>query len=244
MLHMRAASLEGYRRTAGGSHRETLLETEQAWLAAVKPDLVVSDIVPLACAAAAAVGIPCVCISNFSWGAGPFTFSLGKTICSRPDVHDQHSTRSSYVSLQALTFALHSLHRCWHPGMATTEWDLERCLVSTQMQMRAQQYAERSDCPGAKLQWQASLKDDALSCADFVYSEYLISGQAGCSGYRAMIYQIAEDYACADLILRLPGHAPMPAFREVEDVPLVVRHARRSRAQVNPILFPAFILSA
>ena len=65
-----AASLEGYRRIAGGSHRETLLETEQAWLAAVKPDLVVSDIVPLACAAAAAVGIPCVCISNFSWGAG------------------------------------------------------------------------------------------------------------------------------------------------------------------------------
>ena len=71
-----AASLEGYRRIAGGSHRETLLETERAWLAAVKPDLVVSDIVPLACAAAAAVGIPCVCISNFSWGAGPPTFLL------------------------------------------------------------------------------------------------------------------------------------------------------------------------
>ncbi len=69
--------------------------------------------------------------------------------------------------------------------------------------------------------------------ADFVYSEYLISGQAGCSGYRSMIYQIAEDYACADLILRLPGHAPMPAFREVEDVPLVVRHARKSRKQVG-----------
>ncbi len=63
-----AASLEGYRKIAGGAHRATLLETEQAWLAAVKPDLVVSDIVPLACAAAAAVGIPCVCISNFSWG--------------------------------------------------------------------------------------------------------------------------------------------------------------------------------
>jgi len=47
-----------------------------------------------------------------------------------------------------------------------------------------------------------------------------------------MIYQISEDYACADLILRLPGHAPMPAFREVEDVPLVVRHARKSRQQV------------
>ena len=63
-----AASLEGYRKIAGGPHRATLLETEQAWLAAVKPDLVVSDVVPLACAAAAAVRIPCVCISNFSWG--------------------------------------------------------------------------------------------------------------------------------------------------------------------------------
>ena len=67
-----AASLEGYRKIAGGPQRATLLETEQAWLAAVKPDLVVSDIVPLACAAAAAVGIPCVCISNFSWGEGKY----------------------------------------------------------------------------------------------------------------------------------------------------------------------------
>ena len=77
--------------------------------------------------------------------------------------------------------------------------------------------------------------------ADFVYSEYLISGQAGCSGYRSMIYQIAEDYACADLILRLPGHAPMPAFREVEDVPLVVRHARKSREQVGETICQALV---
>ena len=54
----------------GGRQRATLLETEQSWLAAVRPDLVVSDIVPLACAAAAGAGIPCVCVSNFSWG-GP-----------------------------------------------------------------------------------------------------------------------------------------------------------------------------
>ena len=50
---------------------------------------------------------------------------------------------------------------------------------------------------------------------------------------RPLRMQIAEDYACADLILRLPGHAPMPAFRASEDVPLVVRHARRSRQQVR-----------
>ena len=87
-----AASLEGYRRVAGGSHRETLLETEQAWLAAVKPDLVVLDIVPLACAAAAAVGIPCVCISNFSWGAGPSAF-LPAMFSRPPYVHDRVGSR-------------------------------------------------------------------------------------------------------------------------------------------------------
>ena len=88
---MRAASLEGYRRIAGGSHRETLLETEQAWLAAVKPDLVVSDIVPLACAAAAAVGIPCVCISNFSWGAGPSISLPCMVPCSMSDTQSQNT---------------------------------------------------------------------------------------------------------------------------------------------------------
>jgi L-arabinokinase len=66
--------------------------------------------------------------------------------------------------------------------------------------------------------------------ADFVYSEYLMSGN---SAYRSMVWQIAEDYACADLLLRLPGYSPMPAFAEVHDTPLVVRHARKSRQQVR-----------
>lgn len=60
--------MEGYHRIAGGEQRGTLLQTEQAWLAATRPDLVVSDVVPLACAAAYAAGIPCICVSNFSWG--------------------------------------------------------------------------------------------------------------------------------------------------------------------------------
>jgi hypothetical protein len=37
---------------------------------------------------------------------------------------------------------------------------------------------------------------------------YLMSGNAQ---FRGMVWQIAEDYACADLLLRLPGHCPMPA---------------------------------
>jgi L-arabinokinase len=39
-----------------------------SWLRATCTDLVVSDIVPLACAAAAAAGIPAVAVTNFSWG--------------------------------------------------------------------------------------------------------------------------------------------------------------------------------
>ena len=69
-----------------------------------------------------------------------------------------------------------------------------------------------------------------MPCADFIYSQYLMSGH---SAYRGMVWQIAEDYACADLLLRLPRYAPMPAFREVEDVPLVVRHARKTKEQVG-----------
>ena len=65
---------------------------------------------------------------------------------------------------------------------------------------------------------------------DFVYSEYLTA--AG-GKYRQMVWQIANDYSKAQLCLRLPGYVPMPAFRDVVDVPLVVRTARRSKEEVR-----------
>jgi len=123
-------SLEEYENVAG-LHREKLLQTEVAWLKATRTDIVVSDVVPMACTAAARAGIPCVCVSNFSW--------------------------------------------------------------------------------------------------DFIYSEYLLST----SGHEKMVWQIAEDYHKATCLLRLPGHSPMPAFRKVVDVPLVVRRARRTAAEVR-----------
>jgi len=46
------------------------------------------------------------------------------------------------------------------------------------------------------------------------------------------VWQIAEDYSKAQLLLRLPGHTPMPAFRDVMDVGLVTRKARLTRKQV------------
>ncbi len=72
-----------------------------------------------------------------------------------------------------------------------------------------------------------------MPSADFIYSEYASTlGNVG-NSYRKMVWQIAEDYACASVLLRLPGYSPMPAFGEVIDVPLVVRHAQKSRAQVS-----------
>jgi hypothetical protein len=66
---------------------------------------------------------------------------------------------------------------------------------------------------------------------DFIYSEYLTAQRK--TQYKQLVWQIAQDYASAALLLRLPGYVPMPAFTAIEDVPLVVRHARRFPAQVT-----------
>ena len=60
-------SLELYQEVAVGP-RDAIIKAEVDWLQASKIDLVTVDIVPIACAAAAAAGIPAVGVSNFSWG--------------------------------------------------------------------------------------------------------------------------------------------------------------------------------
>lgn len=65
-----AGSLEEYHKVAVEG-RDEKLSAETAWLREEKIGLVVSDVVPLACAAACAARIPSVCVSNFSWGV-PF----------------------------------------------------------------------------------------------------------------------------------------------------------------------------
>ncbi|KAJ6373385.1 hypothetical protein OIU76_027678, partial [Salix suchowensis] len=62
----RLASLEKYSETAV-KPRESILATEIEWLNSIKADLVVSDVVPVACRAAADAGIRSVCVTNFSW---------------------------------------------------------------------------------------------------------------------------------------------------------------------------------
>ncbi|WOG85756.1 hypothetical protein DCAR_0104949 [Daucus carota subsp. sativus] len=127
----RLASLEKYSETAVAP-RDSILETEVQWLHSIKADLVVSDVVPVACRAAADAGIRSVCVTNFSW--------------------------------------------------------------------------------------------------DFIYAEYVMA-----AGYhhRSIVWQIAEDYSHCEFLIRLPGYCPMPAFRDVIDVPLVVRRLHKPRKEVR-----------
>lgn len=127
----RLASLERYSETAVVP-RASILATEVEWLNSIKADLVVSDVVPVACRAAADAGIRSVCVTNFSW--------------------------------------------------------------------------------------------------DFIYAEYVMA--AG-NHHRKIVWQIAEDYSHCEFLIRLPGYCPMPAFRDVIDVPLVVRRLHKSRKEVR-----------
>ncbi|CAK9316486.1 unnamed protein product [Citrullus colocynthis] len=127
----RLASLEKYHKTAVVP-RYTILKTEAEWLKSIRADLVVSDVVPVACRAAADAGIRSVCVTNFSW--------------------------------------------------------------------------------------------------DFIYAEYVMD--AG-HHHRSIVWQIAEDYSHCQFLIRLPGYCPMPAFRDVVDVPLVVRRLHKTRQEVR-----------
>ncbi|KAG8095271.1 hypothetical protein GUJ93_ZPchr0012g21331 [Zizania palustris] len=139
------ASLEKYYQTAVVS-RESILRTEVEWLTSIKADLVVSDVVPVACRVAANAGIRSVCIGNFS-----FTYS--------------EILKNNRVTVGTIY-------------MQNTLWQL---------------------------------------------------------GYhhRSIVWQIAEDYSHCDILIRLPGYCPMPAFRDVTDVPLVVRGLHRSKTEVR-----------
>ncbi|KAK4793267.1 hypothetical protein SAY86_023702 [Trapa natans] len=127
----RLASLEKYSQTAV-LPRASILATEVDWLRSIKANLVVSDVVPIACKAAADAGIRSVCVTNFSW--------------------------------------------------------------------------------------------------DFIYAEYVMA--AG-SHHSSIVWQIAEDYSHCELLIRLPGYCPMPAFQDVIDVPLVVRKIMKSKEEVR-----------
>ena len=52
-------------------------------------------------------------------------------------------------------------------------------------------------------------------------------------GYDDVLASMREDYRCADLLLRLPFHGEFPAFRRIEDTPLLARRAVLPPAEVR-----------
>ncbi len=56
---------------------------------------------------------------------------------------------------------------------------------------------------------------------------------AGHPGYEDVMESMRADYRCADRLLRLPFYGDSPAFRCIEDVPLVARRAQMPAAEVR-----------
>ncbi len=67
---------------------------------------------------------------------------------------------------------------------------------------------------------------------DWIYRSYLDEHPE----FEPLIKEIQEYYRMADVLLRLPMHGPMPAFRAVEDTALIARKARRKARDVRRML--------
>jgi hypothetical protein len=132
-------SLELYHATAV-VNREAILDAEVQWLAANHMDLVVSDVVPIVCAAAARAGIPAVCVSNFSWGASGHAGGAGvdpaggahtARVCCRPSsAAAVASLLPCQTSLQAHTTdppPLHTHAHAPHTQTSSTPSTSPRC---------------------------------------------------------------------------------------------------------------------
>jgi len=64
---------------------------------------------------------------------------------------------------------------------------------------------------------------------DWIYEDFALRHR----GYGDVLVSVREDYAGADLLLRLPFHGEFPAFSRIEDLPLVVRRGSLPPAEVR-----------
>ncbi|RVW17368.1 L-arabinokinase [Vitis vinifera] len=178
----RLASLEKYSETAVAP-RASILATEIEWLNSIKADLVVSDVVPVACRAAADAGIRSVCVTNFSWD-----FIYAEYVMVAGNHH------RSIVWQSPISEIPNGVLRLNFDGCHLGEMGI-----------------------GGLLQGHRCNDIQAfLKRAKFV-----------------LPFKIAEDYSHCEFLIRLPGYCPMPAFRDVIDVPLVVRRLHKSRKEVR-----------
>ncbi|KAH9305865.1 hypothetical protein KI387_010269 [Taxus chinensis] len=95
----RLASLEKYSQTAVVP-RASILATEVEWLKSIKADMVVSDVVPVACRAAADAGIRSVCVTNFRYLQLEYIYSNWDFIYAEYVVAAGHHHRSIVWQVQ------------------------------------------------------------------------------------------------------------------------------------------------
>ncbi|KAF4356218.1 hypothetical protein G4B88_002830 [Cannabis sativa] len=86
--------------------------------------------------------------------------------------------------------------------------------------------APRDSILATEVDWLNSIK------ADLVLGLHLCRVCHGC-WTSSSINCLAKDYSHCEFLIRLPGYCPMPAFRDVIDVPLVVRRLHKSRKEVR-----------
>jgi L-arabinokinase len=67
---------------------------------------------------------------------------------------------------------------------------------------------------------------------DWIYEPYVAQDPA----WRPAVDTIRNDYACAELLIRLPFAADFPAFREIRQVPLVASPGMNRRAELAMLL--------
>jgi L-arabinokinase len=67
---------------------------------------------------------------------------------------------------------------------------------------------------------------------DWIYEAY----EPAFPSFRPIVELIRDAYARADLLLRLPFHGRMDAFRRVRDIPLITRRAARPRGEIRRAL--------
>ena len=91
------------------------------------------------------------------------------------------------------------------------------------------------DIPALPLEAAARLGIPALAVGNFAW-DWIYSGFLGRdSRWNRIVDIFREEYARADLLLRLPFSEPMSAFRHIEDIPLVASPGRPRREEISAI---------
>ena len=178
----RELSLQKYKETAMDT-RADIIAQESAWMKEANIQVVVSDIVPIACAVGKEAGLPVVCCSNFSWD-----FFYSEYLVQYGQLYP------SIVQQIADDYA------------------------QADLLLRLPGYVSSSDHLSASASLPLPASVGLYDCASvgFYLSALLALHTARRFCYRSNGW----------------GQVPMPAFRRVQDVPLVVRMAVKSREQV------------